>query len=146
MIAQHIYQWNTHYPSHNAFARDIKRGELFVIEQNNQLIATIVLSTFIDAEYKQIDWLTPPETKNLYIHRLAVHPDFQGQGYAQKLMHFAETHAKENDFDSIRLDTFSQNPRNLKFYEQRGYVRLESIYFPKQSEHPFYCYELLIKK
>ena len=52
--------------------------------------------------------------------------------------------AKEKKFASVRLDTFSVNKRNLKFYESRGYQRLEGIYFPKQSEFPFYCYELIL--
>ena len=70
--------------------------------------------------------------------------ELQGQGYAQQLMSLAEEQARQQGFESIRLDTFSQNPRNQQFYEQRGYQRLGNIYFPKQSEHPFYCYELLL--
>jgi len=59
-------------------------------------------------------------------------------------MDFAETFARENMFDSIRLDTFSQNKRNQQFYERRGYQRLADIFFPNQSEHPFHCYELVL--
>ena len=51
---------------------------------------------------------------------------------------------KKHNYVSVRLDTFSQNKRNLKFYESRNYNRLEEIYFPKQSEFPFYCYELIL--
>ena len=75
---------------------------------------------------------------------MAIHPKYQGNGYAQQLMTFAENHAKEKNHVSIRLDTFSQNLSNLKFYEHRGYLRLEGIYFPNQSEYPFYCYELIL--
>jgi ribosomal protein S18 acetylase RimI-like enzyme len=60
------------------------------------------------------------------------------------LISFAETYAISNEFNSIRLDTFSKNLRNQKFYELRGYKRLEEIKFPNQSEHPFYCYELVL--
>lgn len=143
MISKGIYQWNEHYPNAAAFEKDIKRNELYVLTNENIIIGTIVISTFMDDEYQSIKWLTPND-KNLYIHRLAVHPDYQGQGLAQKLMDFAEAYGSENGYDSIRLDTFSQNPRNQKFYERRNYKRLGSIYFPKQSEHPFYCYERLL--
>jgi ribosomal protein S18 acetylase RimI-like enzyme len=81
---------------------------------------------------------------NIYIHRLAVHPNLQGKGYAQQLMKFAEHYAQENNVLSIRLDTFSQNKRNQKFYELRGYKKLGDIFFPKQSKHPFHCYELVL--
>ena len=103
----------------------------------------IVITEVRDEEYIPIEWLSKTEN-NIYIHRLATHPDFWGQGYAQKLMDFAEDYARKNHFESVRLDTFSQNERNQRFYESRGYKKLGNIYFPKQSEHPFYCYELLI--
>ena len=143
MISKGIYQWNEHYPSGEAFQNDIDRKELFVLIRETEIRGSIVISTFMDDEYKVIDWLTPSD-KNIYIHRLAVHPDYQGLGLAQELMGYAEQMASEQDYSSIRLDTFSQNKRNQKFYERRGYRRLGSIYFPKQSEHPFYCYELIL--
>ncbi|MBT8264540.1 MAG: GNAT family N-acetyltransferase, partial [Muriicola sp.] len=59
------------------------------------------------------------------------------------LMDFAETYARENQFMSVRLDTFSKNERNQRFYEARGYQKLEEIYFPNQSKDPFYCYEFV---
>jgi ribosomal protein S18 acetylase RimI-like enzyme len=59
-------------------------------------------------------------------------------------MSFAEKKAKEKQYDSVRLDTFSQNLGNQTFYEKRGYKKLGDIYFPKQSKHPFHCYELIL--
>lgn len=143
MISNNIYQWNDHYPSSEAFQQDIKRNELFVLTKEKNILGTIVISSLMDDEYKPIKWLTL-NNKNLYIHRLAVDPSYQGQGFAQQLMEFAENFGKKNGYISIRLDTFSQNNRNQNFYEHRGYNRLGSIYFPKQSEHPFYCYELVL--
>ena len=143
MIDKGIYQWNSHYPNRMAFEADIERGELYVLELNSELLGCVVISTHMDKEYVPIKWLTSNKN-NIYVHRLAIHPKLQGKGYAQKLMDFAETFAIENDYASIRLDTFSQNSRNQKFYELRGYKRLGSIYFPKQSEFPFYCYELIL--
>lgn len=143
MSANGIHQWNEHYPSKTAFENDINRNELFVLEKNSKIIGTIVISTFMDTEYLPIAWLTPNQN-NLYIHRLAVHPEQQGQGYAQKMMDYAEAYALKENYSSVRLDTFSQNYRNQKFYEARGYQKLGAIYFPKQSIHPFHCYELIV--
>ncbi|WP_136482242.1 GNAT family N-acetyltransferase [Cognatitamlana onchidii] len=143
MIKNNIYQWNALYPNENAFFQDIKREELYVLDINNKVQGCITISWLMDEEYHPISWITP-NTTNIYIHRLAVHPDYQGQGYAQKLMDYAETFAKRHNAISIRLDTFSKNFRNQQFYEQRGYKKLGDIYFPKQSEHPFHCYELVL--
>ena len=143
MISKKIFQWNEFYPSKEAFLRDVERDELYVLEHNSEIFGCVVISAFMDEEYYPIEWLTE-NGNNIYIHLLAVHPKHQGKGYAQKLMTFAETYAKENHFASVRLDTFSQNKRNNIFYESRCYKRLGDIFFPKQSEYPFHCYELVL--
>ena len=143
MIAEGIFQWNESYPTETAFEKDFERGELYVLIVDAVVQGSITISTLKDKEYSTIEWLTPDEN-NFYIHRLAVHPDFQHKGFAKQLMDFAENLAHSKQVTSIRLDTFSKNLRNQQFYEARGYTKLGNIYFPKQSEFPFYCYELVI--
>lgn len=138
-----IHQWNEHYPAAETFNMDVERGELYVKEDEGKIIGAIVVSTVMDKEYVPIKWLTP-NGNSTYIHRLCVHPNCQGKGFAQELMDFAENYSKNHGFGSVRLDTFSQNKRNQRFYEQRGYQKLEDIFFPKQSPHPFHCYELVL--
>jgi len=142
MIANGVYQWNEDYPSYKAFEKDIEIGQLWVLKDQEAIIGSVVISDIMDEEYKAIEWLTP-NAKNVYIHRLAIHPEHQGKGLAQKLMDFAESYAKENRYASVRLDTFSLNERNNIFYQKRGYQKLGEVYFSNQSEYPFHCYELV---
>jgi ribosomal protein S18 acetylase RimI-like enzyme len=102
-----------------------------------------MFSKFKDALYDIIDWQTP-DGNNLYIHRLAVHPEFQGRGIARQLMDYAEAYAQKEKCTAVRLDTFSKNPRNHRFYKARGYQQLGDVYFPKQSEAPFHCFEKIL--
>lgn len=143
MISQKIFQWDENYPSLEAFENDLKHNDLYVLLSDEEIIGCLVITSVIDKEYILIKWLTP-NNNNLYIHRLAVHPNFQGEGYAQRLMDFAEDFAIKNNYSSIRLDTFSKNKKNQKFYELRGYKRLGNVYFLNQSKSPFYCYELVL--
>ena len=143
LISQKIYQWNDQYPKQDIFETDIERGELYVIENDSQLIGCMVITEIKDPEYNDVEWLST-DGNNIYIHRLAVHPDHQGNGYAQALMEFAEKKARTDLRKSIRLDTFSNNKRNQRFYEKRGYTRLGNVYFLNQSTDPFFCYELLL--
>jgi len=142
MVSEGIFQWNSFYPNKEAFRKDVAQNELYVLLLEGRIIGCIVISTEKDPEYSAIDWLSKNQT-HYYIHRLAVHPNFQKMGYAKKLMDFAEALALKNKVASIRLDTFSKNSRNQQFYETRGYTRLGNVFFPNQSEHPFYCYEKL---
>lgn len=143
MISRGIYQWNENYPSKAVFKQDILKEELYVLEIEKKVNACIMFSDTMDEVYRPVKWITE-NRKNLYVHRLAVHPTFQKQKYGQKLMAYAEQFALNNHYQSIRLDTFSQNKSNQRFYETRGFQRLGTIYFPQQSKHPFYCYEKIL--
>ena len=116
---------------------------LYVIENNKEVIGCLVISDHMDEFYYKVKWLTP-NTKNGYLHRLAIHPDYQRKGFAKKLMKYAFNFSKENGFKSIRLDTFSGNPQNNIFYQSLDFKKLENIYFREQSELPFYCYEKVL--
>ncbi|SDX63144.1 Ribosomal protein S18 acetylase RimI [Lutibacter oricola] len=143
LIEQNIFQWNEYYPSQQVLQKDIDLNQIWTIKVENELAGIVVLTEIEDDEYENVKWLTKNKN-NLYIHRLAVHPEFQGKGFAQQLMTFAEDFARKNNYKSVRLDTFGENKRNLRFYEKRGYQKLEKIYFPKQSKYPFYCFELVV--
>lgn len=141
MRARGIFQWDENYPSRAALEHDLDRGELWVFEKAGAPVAMVVVSTHMDREYEPVSWLTASKG-NRYVHRLGVHPGYQRQGIAGKLMDFAEGLARDAGAPSVRLDTFSRNPGNQQFYERRGYTRLGVVYFPAQSAYPFYCYEL----
>ncbi len=143
MQGKGIFQWNEHYPSIEKLRADIAKKELYVLLENDEIKGIVVLTKHMDEEYIPIEWHTK-SGNNLYIHRLATHPSVWSNGYGQKLMDFAEEFANQHNLDSVRLDTFSKNKRNQKFYESRGYRKLGDIFFPKQSEHPFHCYELVL--
>ena len=143
MINDGIFQWNDHYPSKEIFRKDIEEESLYVWDDKNQIKGCVMFSPEKDEVYNSTKWLTQDD-KNIYVHRLAVHPKFQKKGIGNKLMNFAESIAKKLNFISIRLDTFSQNKSNNKFYESRGYQKLGDVFFRKQSEFPFHCYEKIL--
>jgi|TARA_Y100000816_G_C25927953_1_gene483878 ribosomal protein S18 acetylase RimI-like enzyme len=143
MIEDNIFQWNENYPSKEIFREDIKNNALFVARINSEIVGCIMLSSYKDDVYKNVKWISE-DNNNLYIHRLAVHPRFQKKGIARKMMEYAEAFAKSKNHKSIRLDTFSKNHRNNKFYKLRGYIKLDDVFFPNQSVFPFHCYEKLI--
>lgn len=143
LINQGVFQWNEAYPSKEIIQKDIELKQLWKLAINDKVIGSIVLTEIEDADYKDVNWLTE-NSQNLYIHRLAIHPNFQGEGYAQKLMDFAENYASKNNYNSIRLDTFSQNKRNQIFYKKRNYIQLDAIFLPNQSTYPFYCFEKVL--
>ena len=143
LISKNILQWNEKYPNRDIFLSDIEKKNLFILKNNSGIIGCIALSHEKDIEYTDVKWLTKDD-KNLYLHRLAVDPKFQKKGIGKLLMDFAEDYARNNKFISVRLDTFSKNERNNRFYKSRKYTKLDDVYFPNQSEFPFHCYEKIL--
>ena len=140
MISNNIFQWNEHYPNIETFENDALNENLYVLEINKKLIGCLVISHEMDEFYMKVKWQTPNHN-NIYLHRLAVDPSYQKKGYAKQLMNFSFEYAKVNSIKSIRLDTFSGNPFNNIFYSNLGFKKLGKIYFRKQSDKPFYCFE-----
>lgn len=139
-----IDQWDEQYPDRASIERDIQTGTLFALREGGKILGIVVLNEKQDAEYAEVSWSTSEEDKNLVVHRLAVSPENQGQGLARILMDFAEDFAREQGYASIRLDTYSQNPRNQRFYLARGYSDLGPVFLKYKKEYPYYCYELLL--
>ena len=75
MISQNIFQWNEHYPNIETFENDVKNENLYVLELNQKIIGCIVISSFMDDFYSKVKWTTPTD-KNMYLHRLAIDPDY----------------------------------------------------------------------
>ena len=76
MINDGIFQWNDHYPSKEIFRKDIEEESLYVWDDKNQIKGCIMFSPEKDEVYNSTKWLTQ-DNKNIYVHRLAVHPKFQ---------------------------------------------------------------------
>lgn len=144
MISQKIFQWNDKYPDRETFFNDIENEDLLLLFQDNQLLGCVSVTNKMDDFYSTIDWIAATK-KNIYVHRLAIHPKYQGLGYAKRIMNYIENDAIENNYNSIRLDTFSMNKKNNNFYSNIGYEKLGQIYFRDQSDMPFNCYEKCLK-
>jgi len=129
-------QWDEIYPSINEIEEDLESGCAFGFFDNDNLTAYFALNDKYSPEYNFVDWKTTG--KNLIVHRLSVDPQQQGKGIAKKCMLFAEQYARENDYNSIRLDAFSENKIALRLYESLGYEKIGIVYFRKGK---FYCYK-----
>ena len=143
MILQKIKQWNYTYPKQVHILQDIKNKSGYVWIENGVIAACISLDTIQDSQYKQIVWQTDQDLA-LVIHRLAVHPNFQGLGLSKKLCNFAEFYAKKRQIKSIRLDAYSENKISNQLYNSLGYKKADGFCYFHGNDIPFYCYDKII--
>jgi predicted amidohydrolase/GNAT superfamily N-acetyltransferase len=139
-----IHQWTSSYPTIAIIEKDLRKGVLYVLKKNNEIVGAINISEEQETEYQSVNWKFE-DSKVLVVHRLVVNPKNQRQGFAQKLMDFAEDYAMANDYYSIRLDAYSQNKRVIDFYKKRNYVIRGNVNFLERA-YPFHCMEKNIKK
>ncbi|MBQ8024314.1 MAG: GNAT family N-acetyltransferase [Succinivibrio sp.] len=95
---------------------------VFVLEENNEICASMSLDKSQDPGYKELNWkydATPDEV--LVIHTLCVRPSKSGHGYGRAMVEFAKQYAKEHGCKVIRLDTYVHNEPAKKLYEKNGF-------------------------
>lgn len=141
MIARNIGQWNYTYPLADHIQKDIENETCFVLEDMSKtVVATITLDYNQDDQYKKVGWNEYCK-RPLVIHRLAVHPAYQGNGYGRQMMLFAEEYAKGEGVSSIRLDAYSLNPVSVAMYQSLGYRRAAGYCYFHGIPTPFYCFD-----
>jgi ribosomal protein S18 acetylase RimI-like enzyme len=143
MIENGIDQWDESYPNTEVIMEDLIAQTYFVAIENNIIIAGINIDQNQDDTYLAIDW---KDKKNqfLVVHRLAVKVEFWNDGIGKSLMLFTENLVTEKGLNSIRLDTYSGNPKAMEFYRRLGYRELGAINL-KPNKNEYYCFEKIIK-
>ena len=95
-------------PMLDDYAARIRDGSLSVLEDGDGAVAGILLLL--------------AKAGHLFLLNIAVHPDFQGQGFGHLLMAFAEQEAKERGLAEIRLYTHARMTENIAMYARMGFV------------------------
>ena len=143
MIENGIDQWDETYPNAEFITEDIISKTYYIAIENGIVIGGINIDENQDDTYLTIDWV---DKKNqfLVVHRLAVVEEKWGDGIGKELMLFVEEVVVEEGYQSIRLDTYSGNPKAMEFYIRLGYAELGSIDL-KPDKEKYYCFEKIIK-
>ncbi len=107
----------------NMIDRYLERGDLFAL---------------YDGNLKSICVVTDEDDGVCELKNLATYEEFQGMGYATRLIEYIFKHYKSR-FKTMMVGT-GDSPVILSFYEHRGFVishRLKN-YFLENYDHPMY--------
>ena len=142
MIKNGIDQWDKSYPNREIISEDINSKTYYILEIQEQVIGGINIDKYQDPTYLDINW-RDNSNAFLVVHRLAVKEEFWNKKIGKSLMLFAEKLVIEKQLKSIRLDTYSGNPKAMEFYLQLGYTELGTINL-KPNKNEYYCFEKII--
>ena len=110
--------WNNPYKD---IARKLKvQPELFLVGMLDSLLIATVMGGY--------------DGHRGWINYLAVHPDFQGQGYAQQVMENVESELRKRGCPKINLQIRSGNARVMAFYQKLGFKDDQALSMGKRLE------------
>ncbi|WP_316783873.1 GNAT family N-acetyltransferase [Pedobacter frigiditerrae] len=139
MIEAGNFQWDDTYPNPEVFETDIQLQQLWLAEIDGAIAGIAAITTDQEAEYAKVGWDTN-ETA-IVIHRLAVHPAYQGKGIAVALLEKAELIAINKNIHIFRVDTNSMNKATQALFPRLGYGFAGEIDLSFRPSLLFYCYE-----
>jgi GNAT superfamily N-acetyltransferase len=142
MLKNGIDQWDESYPNTEIISDDLKLGSYFVAELNGKIVGGVNIDQQQDPTYLNINW-KDNSNQFLVVHRLGVQEENWGDGIGKALMMFSEELVKEQGLSSIRLDTYSENPKAMEFYLRLGYNELGTIDL-KPNKKKYHCFEKII--
>jgi len=143
MLKNGIDQWDDTYPNTDVISEDLNVGTYYVAEIDGTIIGGINIDRNQDDTYLALDWEDKSDSF-LVVHRLGVKEKFWNKKIGKELMLFTEKLVIEKGLKSIRLDTYSGNPKAMEFYRRLGYTELGSIDL-KPTKDKYYCFEKIIK-
>ncbi|MBX2914667.1 MAG: GNAT family N-acetyltransferase [Cyclobacteriaceae bacterium] len=118
---------------------DIENTRQYKIEIDNQI--AIVFSI---AYEDKIIWRHHDQSKSVYLHRIVVNPAFKGRKLFGKILEWVIAHGKAKHLDSIRMDTWADNPTLQKYYQQFGFRVVENFITPNSTDLPTHNRNLAI--
>ncbi len=101
--------------SEELITTEIEEGHQWKIEIENE-IACIWATTLED----KLIWGSKNEP-SIYIHRIAVNPDFRGKNYVGTIVDWAKQYGRNNNLLYIRLDTVGLNKGLIAHYQKHGF-------------------------
>ncbi len=110
------------YPTRDTVVSALAADELFVLEQDGQVVAAARINQTQGEEYAQVRWSVdaPPE-QVMVMHTLAVSPAAMGTGLGRQFLSFYEDYARQQGCPFLRIDTNERNAYARALYRRLGY-------------------------
>ncbi len=113
------------YPTKATAVTALQEDDLFVMEEEGQVVAAMRLNKEQVPEYKNCQWEYPaPDDQVMVMHTLVVEPSVKKSGYGRRMVEFYEEYARENHCPYLRIDTNAINTRARAMYKKLGYKEI----------------------
>ncbi|MDF2478862.1 MAG: family N-acetyltransferase [Sphingobacterium sp.] len=110
------------YPTRAVAEKSCADQTLYVLQENDEICASMILNRLQPEEYNKIDWeYLVNDEEALVIHTLCIPPSKSRNGFGKLMVRYAMEKAKHMKCRVIRLDTFAGNEPAAALYKKLGF-------------------------
>lgn len=135
------------YPSDSFIRESLECGELYVLELNGRIAASVILNSRWNEGYEGLPWSIDCIAEEVLVpHALAVHPSFHRQGIGRQVVDRLLDIARSQGKKTVRLDILNGNEAALKLYTGAGFqfVQSKQMFYEDTGWTEFLMYELIL--
>lgn len=114
--------WSPPYPI-DSIKSNIKERDVYLVFRDNEPIATFTVGLSPLVNYDSSRWKVQA-AKAMYLNRLAVLPNLQGQNLGSWCMETIENLARQASCQALRFDGVAKHEKLLTFYTKLKYENL----------------------
>ena len=113
------------YPTRKTAEDALKRADLFIMEDEGEIVAVAIINQLQVDEYKNATWKhSAKDNEIMVLHGLAVDPLKKSKGYGRAFVAFYENYAKQHNCIALRMDTNVRNLKARNLYQKLGYEEI----------------------
>ena len=117
------------YPVRSTAEAGVARGDMFVLEEDGEIVAAAVVNHIQMPEYAHCAWKhAAPDDEVMVLHTLVVDPRCGKKGYGTSFVKFYEAYALAHGCHYLRMDTQEKNARARALYKKLGYAEAGIVF------------------
>lgn len=130
------------YQEKNGYELWPRFSESLILEEISEkrhwkvLEGDVIVGIFSVMYKDPVIWLERDEDPAVYLHRIAVNPDFKGRGLMPVIREWAKQHALQQGKSFVRMDTWGHNENLRAYYERCGFDYLGKQRLPETDHGP----------
>lgn len=138
-----INQWQgNEKPNLNNFSNLNENKIIYVLEDKEIIVSTVIIYDKDDDYENNLvgTWNSPKPY--VALHRIATLNGARKKGYGRKIIEFAESYARENNFKSVRIDTHRENKSMQNLLSSMEYNFVGLVFLDGKRER--FAYEKVL--
>ena len=116
------------YPTAATASMALDRGDLFVEEDEGEIVGTGIINQQQVESYYGANWrYAASDDEVMVLHTLVITPKAAGKGYGRKFVAFYEDYARSHGCRFLRIDTNEKNTNARALYGKLGYEEVDVV-------------------